>query len=1235
MTKIGQSLKSSIQRYGINFPTDGRTKAFKEILKNKKWIVEEYNEFLKDLVKEARKRENQKIKQFSKQRDVKAEVIKAKETKVNRGKSASKIQLKYLRNKLFYMKPSDSAWNSYNKYTIYNDRPQLYDKEEYVSLTSQVKAFLEFYNVKQFISKFKGYKIWLGVTCDGPIIFSSKSRLILWNNKSDADNILDTLYTSISIYENQPYAQLPNIKKLDIHIAKVNALTGSSYIPLPDFIKNKKAIINIKNDDNKCFLYSVLCGLKCPEKNEERVTKYLNRLDELKYKDEDMPMDLNKIMFFEKRNNVRINVYGLIKTDVVPLYVSAIKERGELPFIHLFYHKGQNENGEIVGHYSYIKNFNRLFGCNGKHHQICPYCCQFTVNSANAQAAKASLENHMKYCIAGQKVQIPEKIDNISFTHYSHINKCPIRIYADFETFNDTSLQHKSKNGNTDFKTGHKPASFKLMVVSDFDIEGFQKVNDNFIYEYMYKGSDSDVHFIKKISQLETDLLDKMKEQREKHYDYKFMIITDENKLEHKDSTKCWVCKCNYSKENRKVRHHNHDTGLYHSTMCQRCNVQIKDKWHIPVMFHNLNYDKNVFFKSIVHMKDQIKNVSILADNSQSYKAFTINNLKFIDTARFMNSSLAKLIENLDDDNMHFLKHLSKDDNKFKYIKQKGYFPYEWFDSIDKLKLPISELKKEYFDNELTLSKLEDGEWDYIQELIAENNIKTFEEFHDFYLHIDVNGLADVFENFRKTSLKYYKLDPCHYVGTPSFAWDAMLLNFNVQLEILKDSEMYLMLERGIRGGQSVIFKKYAKANNKYLDNYDENKPSNYVIYLDANNLYGEAMTHKLPISGFKWVDDVDINTIMNYTEESDIGYILDVYLEYPNELHDLHNDYPLAPEKLKLGQCEKLCGTFNDKTEYVVHISNLKYYLEKGMILKKINRCIKFNQSAWLSGWIEKNTAYRQASQNDFEKDYFKLMNNAVFGKTMENVRGRMDVKCAFDEQYYLKYTTKPNFNKSEKIGVDDDKFFKLVLMDKKVVTLDKPIYAGFSILDLSKLHMYKFHYDTMKPKYGDKIQLLMTDTDSLVYEVQTDDIYKDMYEMKEHFDLSGYSKANPIYDAINNKVIGKFKDETGDNIITEFAALRPKCYSFLTNDNKESKKLKGITKCVVKKNIKFEHYKKCIFGELAEEDKYVLVNSIRTKDFSNYSLIQKKKALENNDDKRVWFGEASLAYGHYKTEQ
>jgi hypothetical protein len=209
-------------------------------------------------------------------------------------------------------------------------------------------------------------------------------------------------------------------------------------------------------------------------------------------------------------------------------------------------------------------------------------------------------------------------------------------------------------------------------------------------------------------------------------------------------------------------------------------------------------------------------------------------------------------------------------------MKKKGQFPYEWFDDIETLKLPIGELKRECFDNELTLSNLNDTEWEDILYIIEKLDIKTFQEYHDFYLNIDVYGLAVVFESFRKTTLEYFKLEPCTYVGAPSLAWDAMFLMTGVELDLLKDSDMYLFFKRGIRDGQSVIFNKYAEVNNKYREDYDEDKDNTFIISdLDTNNLYGHAMNRPLPYKDFKWVSPISIDTIMRYDENSDVRYTL------------------------------------------------------------------------------------------------------------------------------------------------------------------------------------------------------------------------------------------------------------------------------------------------------------------------------------------------------------------------
>lgn len=1289
---VTPKLKQDLKYFGINLPTDARTRAYKEQVRRFR-IEERYIQHLRDLVKEAKSKEAKKVKKLQKkvqdtkfQEEVLKEVKKRNEKYKNN--SASRIQLNYYKNKLFYMLASDSAWKSYFRYSLWNDRPDVvgiqnltYDEVAHNLMedgnyrpttltTNDIRIFLSFFNFVKFIKlqikTTKQFKVNYGLDFQ---VFDAKNGSIIesFPISVEATTIRNTndIFTSFEkIYEafRKPFEKMPEkylypfrLVKTNIEISKINPSTGSSYVKLPDYIANKKAVINIKNEDNKCFLYSVLCALNISniKYNPERVSHYSKLIDTLKWKEKEMPMDINKIMFFEKRNKLRINVYGLEnEKNIIPLYVSSNRHHTEYPLIHLFYYEK---------HYCYVRDFNRLMGCTVDKNMVCPYCCEF---KSCGGGAKSAMDRHMSYCISGQKIEMPKEGENIlKFTHYSNINECPVRIYADFETFNDTSMKRTSKNGNTSFNTGHKPASFKILVVSDIPIEGYEKVEKFYTYSFMYKGVNSDRVFVEKIQELENEIINCIYDNQ---YKYKFsekMIISEEQKQQHNNCKSCWLCKKSFTTENKKVRHHNHNTGHFHSTICNKCNIQIKDKPKIPVFFHKLNYDKNVFFKSLVYY-DKIKEVNILPDNLENYKSFSVGRLHFIDSVRFLNSSLAELISNLPENNMPLLKHLANgNDEKLEYIKRKGYFPYEWFDCIDKLKSPITELKREHFNNKLTISKLDDNvkimnkedkridlygrliddkcmlienpnekgcvdEWEYIQKLIVDLNITTVEDFHDFYLDVDVNGLADVFENFRQTSLEYYKLDPCHYVGTPSFAWDSLLLKQNIELELLTDSEMYLFFERGIRGGQSVIFEKHAVANNKYLTKYDETKPSIYIIYLDANNLYGEAMIHKLPFRGFKWVDNITIEDIMNYNEDTnDLGYVLEVDLKYPKRLHDLHNDYPLAPERKKLGNCEKLCGTLTYKENYIVHIKNLKFYLEQGLELTNIKRVIQFEQKAWMKEWIDMNTAFRTNAKNDFEINYFKLMNNSTFGKTMENVRGRVDIKTAFDEEYFKKYASKPNYKRPEKIG--DDKYFTLLEMKKNTVKLDKPIYAGFSILDYSKLHMFKFHYEVMKPKFGEKINLLMTDTDSLLYKIEIDDFYQEMVGMKKHFDMSEYDESNPIYDPTNKKVIGCFKDEVSTSVIGEFVGVRPKCYAISTDDNKVVKKLKGISKCVVKKNIQLEDYKNCV---LNNKTKIVDVNAIRTSKLTNYSIVQKKKALDNNDDKRVWNGTKSLAYGHYK---
>ena len=247
-------------------------------------------------------------------------------------------------------------------------------------------------------------------------------------------------------------------------------------------------------------------------------------------------------------------------------------------------------------------------------------------------------------------------------------------------------------------------------------------------------------------------------------------------------------------------------------------------------------------------------------------------------------------------------------------------------------------------------------------------------------------------------------------------------------------------------------------------------------------------------------------------------------------------------------------------------------------MKLKKIHRIIEFNQEAWLKPYIDMNTELRKLAKYDFEKDLFKLMNNSVFGKTMENIRKHRDIKLLTAGKKRSKLVSEPNDHTINLISED----LSIIEMKKTKVKMNKPIYLGLSILEASKILMYEFWYDNMKPKYNDNVKLCYMDTDSFIMNLKTNDFYEDFAnDVENRFDTSNYEVNRPLPIGKNKKVIGLMKDEPGGKIIAEFVNLRPKTYSYLTDDGKEDKKAKGTKKCVIKKMIKFNDYKKYLLND------------------------------------------------------
>ena len=526
-------------------------------------------------------------------------------------------------------------------------------------------------------------------------------------------------------------------------------------------------------------------------------------------------------------------------------------------------------------------------------------------------------------------------------------------------------------------------------------------------------------------------------------------------------------------------------------------------------------------------------------------------------------------------------------------------------------------------------------DYEHANRVWKEFGLKDLGEYHDLYLKTDVILLANVFEAFRKACLKNYGLDPAHFYTAPGLAWKACLKKTRIHLELLLDTDMLLMFEREIRGGITQSVNRWAKANNPYMGSeFIPGKPTKYLQYLDANNLYGWAMSQSLPTGGFKWVS-LKPSKISQLAKRKSKGYLLEVDVKYPRELHDSHNDLPFMCECMKINGIKKLIPNIFDKKRYVIHIRALNQALKHGLVLEHIHRAIEFEQSAWMKEYIDFNTKLRTAAKNDFEKDFYKLMNDLVFRKKMENIRKHRNIKLVTNREAYLKVVMKPNF----KSGVLFGENLMGCEMGKIKVVMNKPIYLGQVILDLSKIVTYEFHYDYMKQKYPEGLTLCYMDMDSLVYNIETNDFYKDIAEdVQDRFDMSGYNpdgycvsrttegSHRPLPVGLNKKVIGLMKDELGGEIMTEFVTLRPKMYAYKTG-SAESKKCKGIKKCIVRKMISFEDYKACLFSG---ETSYRSQLMFRSSKHKVKTLEVNKLALSRDDNKCITVnGINSLARG------
>ena len=507
---------------------------------------------------------------------------------------------------------------------------------------------------------------------------------------------------------------------------------------------------------------------------------------------------------------------------------------------------------------------------------------------------------------------------------------------------------------------------------------------------------------------------------------------------------------------------------------------------------------------------DFFNKVKVIPKTNEKYLSFSLrtnenNYVKFLDSYAFLSSSLETLTENLKSSGINkfkttirlFEKYYGNIDNDiFEKLISKSSYPYEYLDDFKKFDMKFPPRK--HFYSSLKFSQVDKSKYKIAKFIYKKFNCKNMGDFHDLYVLLDTTLLCDIFTQFRSDTMKLYGLDPCHYYSIPSLSFDAMLKYTKVKIDLLKDVDMYMFIEKSLRGGISQVSCRFSQANNKYMgENFQIEEPSKYITYFDANNLYGYASCQSLPLSDFEWVRKENFEQIdwKKLSENDQIGYILECDLEYPVNLHELHKNYPLAPIKRKIKieelseyqnhlindlknknlnyrPCKKLILDLNDKKNYIIHYLNLKLYLELGLKLTKIHKILKFKQSKWLSSYIKFNTKLREKAKDKCTQDLLKLSNNSIFGKSCQNTRNHVDIKFVINEKQAKNLLKKPLFHSFEII--DEDKV--IIKMNRAKIDLNKPLFVGFTILELSKRLMYNLHYNIFEKYFSGKFKLLYT---------------------------------------------------------------------------------------------------------------------------------------------------------------
>ena len=950
---------------------------------------------------------------------------------------------------------------------------------------------------------------------------------------------------------------------------------------------------------------------------------------------------VNKISLFEEKNShldIAVNVLYKEDDDIFPCYASPRLTAKNKINILLFFKKTSEEikdkeEGEVAGelHYVRIEDMSHLFakpkltksGNRYIHKKL------FCYNCFNSFYREHTLKQHMLWCHTkeGQIQIVPEKGDTVQFENRTKTFMNGYIFCFDFETLQCAPkkrckcVDKKECVCKTIVETEMTAFAYSIVVV---DRHG--KVVD----DISYVGEDADVRFIHAILDLEKRYLAKMKTVEP-------MVMTDSQKKEHDRTKICHICDKIILQN--KVRDHDHISGEYIGAAHNGCNLRRKENLKIVGFSHNFSgFDSHIIIEAL--SKKPFANLSIEAIplNTEKFKMLKLNSITMVDSLAFLNDSLERLVENLVASNHHFpiLKQCWPDQKERELLLRKGVYPYEYVTSISKVlttkKLPA----KRRFYSRLRREHIADADYKHAKEVWAHFECQSLKDYTMLYCRADTYQLAEAVVQLRNTIYSNFKLDMSHYLSMPMITKDIMLKESGCKIELISDIDMLHWIKSNIRGGLSYVNTRYIDVEAERQERVKHGmKPDYSLLYVDANNLYGAAMRFPMPVGDYKWLKKRErenvLKNINSLTVEDATGYIFEVTLRYPKHLHRKHSSFPLAPHQLEITdemlsnyasaarekltggkkyKARKLTSTFLKRKHYVCHALNLKLYLHLGLEVEKVHKAISFRQERVLKDHVDMCTKNRASAPTTSLKNFWKLLNNSLYGKMIESGANKMDVKINYCRKQAIKRNTDPRYKGHKIIGEN----LSISFLRRKKNRLNSLWAVGFSILEISKYIMQLLFYKKLQPVFKNKVEVVMSDTDSFIVAVPAASADKAAAMLADVMDFSNYAPDHMLHsERVKNKT-GYLKNEVPNDEIMRVAAIRSKVYATETRLKKISQKCKGVKKNVTK-HLEFD-----AFHDLLKQfsSKNIEQFSIISKSHKNMLVRQKKTAVTSFDDKR-----------------